>query len=165
MCKTGCVNGGCSNPGECFCNVGWSGLLCNVANGSPVATKGLGTCVFSNVTTTCKLADGVPRNDCPPGYSVVGNQACLDIPGYDVNVCGKTCCDGWSGPTCTTGMLLLLALLLSSLALICGAAVCNSCLNGNCTAAYTCTCNAGWTGANCGTGVFANIQPTHIHSL
>ncbi len=63
---------------------------------------GLNVCSFNNVTTTCKIADGVLDSNCPSGYSLVVTQACPDIPGYDQNVCEKSCCDGWTGTTCAT---------------------------------------------------------------
>ena len=102
ICTSGCLYGSCFNPNQCYCNAGWSGPTCSVANGAASATIGLNKCTFPAITTTCKLANGQSRTDCPAGYTLAGNQPCADIPGYDVNVCTKTCCDGWTGAACTT---------------------------------------------------------------
>ena len=102
ICAIGCVNGGCYNPGECFCNAGYSGALCNVANNVNLAlTRGVSACFFNNVTSTCKVANGTLRYDCPSGYSVLDTVACNDVPGFVTNVCGRVCCDGWSGDDCS----------------------------------------------------------------
>ena len=110
-CAAGCTNGSCNYPGECYCHAGFSGPLCNVPSSSnKTLDKGLGKCVYSNVTSPCKVANGQRRYDCPVGYSVVDVQACQDIPGYDANVCGKSCCDGWAGEDCATGLVILRSL-------------------------------------------------------
>ena len=102
ICAVGCVNGGCNNPGECFCNAGYSGALCNVANNVNLAlTRGVSACFFNKVTSTCKVANGTLRYDCPSGYSVLDTVACNDVPGFVTNVCGRVCCDGWSGDDCS----------------------------------------------------------------
>ena len=99
----GCVNGGCNNPGECFCNAGFHGLNCSrPMNLVPAQNRGLGVCVYRNVTSPCTLADGIPRSDCPTGYAVVGVEPCPDIEGFSRRICEKRCCDGWGGIDCRT---------------------------------------------------------------
>jgi hypothetical protein len=106
ICAVGCVNGECNNPGECYCNAGYSGPLCNVANNADLSqTRGVRACVYSNVTSSCKVANGTLRNDCPVGYSVLDTVACNDVPGFVTNVCGRVCCDGWSGDDCFQRLL------------------------------------------------------------
>ena len=148
-CKSGCANGGCNFPGECYCNTGYSGPTCS----SSTIGSGIGTCVYPNVTSTCKLANGQLREDCPAGYTRLATEACPDIPGFDRNICGKTCCDGWTGPTCATRLPLLLNStnhdLMSCLAVCVGD--CSG--HGVCTAAATCSCNLGWMGATCSIGL------------
>ncbi len=146
-CKTGCVNGGCNYPGECYCNPGYSGPTC----ASNTIASGINSCSFSNVTSPCNLANGQLLHDCPSGYSRITSEACPDVPGFDRNICGKTCCDGWTGSECLTRLLAKIKRIKShifSLAICIGS--CSG--NGNCTAANTCVCNAGWTGASCAQG-------------
>ena len=100
-CKTGCVNGGCNYPGECYCNPGYSGPTC----ASQTIASGINSCSFPNVTSPCNLANGQLLHDCPSGYSRIIAEACPDIPGFDRNICGKTCCDGWTGADCLTRLL------------------------------------------------------------
>ena len=102
-CQNGCLNGGCNFPGECYCNTGYSGPTC----ASDTIASGIATCVYPNVTSTCKVANGQLRDDCPAGYTRMATEACPDIPGYDRNICGKSCCDGWTGPTCTIRLTVL----------------------------------------------------------
>ncbi len=97
-CRTGCVNGGCNYPGECYCNPGYSGPIC----ASQTIASGINSCSFPNVTSPCNLANGQLLHDCPSGYSRITSEACPDIPGFDRNICGKTCCDGWTGADCST---------------------------------------------------------------
>jgi hypothetical protein len=101
VCDGECVNGGCNNPGECFCNAGFHGLHCSTSmNAVPAQNRGLGVCVYRNVTSSCTLADGIRRNDCPIGYAVVGVEPCPDIQGFSRRICEKRCCDGWGGNDC-----------------------------------------------------------------
>ena len=100
-CKAGCVNGGCNYPGECYCNPGYSGPTC----ASQTIASGINSCSFPNVTSPCNLANGQLLHDCPSGYSRITSEACPDIPGFDRNICGKTCCDGWTGTDCLTRLL------------------------------------------------------------
>ncbi len=71
-------------------------------NPVPAQNRGLGVCVYSNVTSSCTLADGIRRSDCPTGYAVVGVESCPDIEGFSRRICEKRCCDGWGGIDCRT---------------------------------------------------------------
>lgn len=40
ICRTGCLQGGCTQPGHCDCNAGWTGLLCDTCIVSGFALVG-----------------------------------------------------------------------------------------------------------------------------
>ena len=95
VCKDGCIHGTCQSPGECSCEVGWTGNHCDQC--IPMAGCQNGGCDGSPLA--CKCQDGWmgPFCDCPKC-----KEGCNMEHGYCTQPGQCHCAPGWSGPNCDT---------------------------------------------------------------
>ncbi|XP_075883760.1 protein jagged-2-like isoform X2 [Nelusetta ayraudi] len=139
ICKQGCSpeHGTCSVPGECKCNYGWQGPLCDECVPYPGCVHG--TCSEPWQCTCEKNWGGLlcdkDLNYCGTNRPCKNGGTCMNTEPDEYNC---ACPDGYSGKNCEIAE---------------HACVSNPCANGGTChevpSGFECHCPAGWSGPTC----------------
>ncbi|KAE8289443.1 Protein jagged-2 [Larimichthys crocea] len=139
ICKQGCSleHGTCSMPGECKCNYGWQGPLCDECLPYPGCVHG--TCSEPWQCTCEKNWGGLlcdkDLNYCGTNRPCKNGGTCMNTEPDEYNC---ACPDGYSGKNCEIAE---------------HACVSNPCANGGTChevpSGFECHCPAGWSGPTC----------------
>ncbi|XP_047201700.1 protein jagged-2-like isoform X1 [Girardinichthys multiradiatus] len=139
ICKQGCspLHGTCSIPGECKCNYGWDGPLCDRCLPYPGCVHG--TCTEPWLCTCEKNWGGLlcdkDLNYCGTNQPCKNGGTCMNTEPDEYNC---ACPDGYSGKNCEIAEHACLS---------------NPCANGGTChevpSGFECHCPAGWSGPTC----------------
>lgn len=116
-----CINGNCSRPYICDCNIGWTGQFCGKCVRLPGCVNG-----WCKSSFECRCHDGWDGMNCDKAIC----EGCVHGECHMPGMCA--CHPGWSGPNCT----------------ICVKR--SNCRYGNCyNRPFECRCYSGYMGITC----------------
>ena len=144
------TTGGCTVPGTCVCNGGWSGPLCNQIICAAGCSPDNGGCTTPVLQLLCCMHRMAWLSFNPPLHQ--GTCVCNDPTRWTGAYCTTPICQGCQYGTCTSPGSC--ACTSGYTGALCDTPVCATpCAHGACIRPNVCQCYPGWSAADCSTAI------------